>query len=202
MAWCIVTQPPNDIVALDAKTGRMFWIYQYKVSPDARVCCGRINRGLAILGNTLYMGTIDAHLVAVDARNGRPHLGCRAGGAQAGLRGHSGAAGGQGQSDRRHRRRRAGHRRLHRGLSTLPPARNSGVSRPSPDRASRATRPGAAIPGSTAPARCGSPALTIPISTWSTGAPAIRAPTGIPTSAPATTCTPAPPSRSTPIPAS
>ncbi len=66
-----VTQPPNDIVALDAKTGRMFWIYQYKVSPDARVCCGRINRGLAILGNTLYMGTIDAHLVAVDAKNGR-----------------------------------------------------------------------------------------------------------------------------------
>jgi alcohol dehydrogenase (cytochrome c) len=67
-----VTQPPNDIVALDAKTGRLFWIYQYKVSPDARVCCGRINRGLAILGSTLYMGTIDAHLVAVDAKNGRP----------------------------------------------------------------------------------------------------------------------------------
>jgi len=67
-----VTQPPNDIVAMDAKTGRLFWIYSYKVSPDARVCCGRINRGLAILGNTLYMGTIDAHLVAVDAKNGRP----------------------------------------------------------------------------------------------------------------------------------
>ena len=66
-----VTQPPNDIVALDAKTGRIFWIYQYRVAPDARVCCGRVNRGLAILGNTLFMGTIDAHLVAVDAKNGR-----------------------------------------------------------------------------------------------------------------------------------
>jgi alcohol dehydrogenase (cytochrome c) len=66
-----VTQPPNDIVALDAKTGRLFWIYQYRVAPDARVCCGRVNRGLAILGDTLFMGTIDAHLVAVDAKNGK-----------------------------------------------------------------------------------------------------------------------------------
>jgi alcohol dehydrogenase (cytochrome c) len=66
-----VTQPPNDIIALDAKTGRVFWIYQYRVAPDARVCCGRVNRGLAILGNTLYMGTIDGHLVAVDATSGR-----------------------------------------------------------------------------------------------------------------------------------
>jgi alcohol dehydrogenase (cytochrome c) len=66
-----VTQPPNDIIALDAKTGRIFWIYQYRVAPDARVCCGRVNRGLAILGDTLFMGTIDAHLVAVNAKSGR-----------------------------------------------------------------------------------------------------------------------------------
>ena len=66
-----VTQPPNDIIALDARTGRVFWIYQYQVAPEARVCCGRVNRGLAILGNTLFMGTIDAHVVAVDAKNGR-----------------------------------------------------------------------------------------------------------------------------------
>jgi alcohol dehydrogenase (cytochrome c) len=65
-----VTQPPNDIVALDAKTGRLFWIYQYHPSSGVRLCCGLVNRGLAILGNTLFMGTIDAHLVAVDAKNG------------------------------------------------------------------------------------------------------------------------------------
>ena len=35
------------------------------------MCCGANNRGLAILGDTLFMGTLDAHLVAVDARNGR-----------------------------------------------------------------------------------------------------------------------------------
>ena len=66
-----VTQAPNDVVALDAKTGRIFWTYQYRVSPDARLCCGQVNRGLAIHGDTLFMGTIDAHLVALDAKNGR-----------------------------------------------------------------------------------------------------------------------------------
>jgi alcohol dehydrogenase (cytochrome c) len=63
-------QAPNDIIALDAATGRIFWTYSYNPSPKARPCCGHINRGLAILGNTLFMGTVDAHLIAVDAKNG------------------------------------------------------------------------------------------------------------------------------------
>ena len=67
-----VVQAPNDVVALDARTGRVFWIYQYRVPSDAfGPCCGLNNRGLAILGNTLYMGTIDAHLVAIDAKTGQ-----------------------------------------------------------------------------------------------------------------------------------
>ncbi len=66
-----VTQPPNDVVALDAKTGRVFWIYDYRLPPTAGgPCCGQNNRGLAILGDTLYMGTIDSHLVAIDAKSG------------------------------------------------------------------------------------------------------------------------------------
>jgi alcohol dehydrogenase (cytochrome c) len=67
-----LTQPPNDVVALDARTGRIFWIYQYKPAPDSKPCCGAVNRGLAILGDTLFMATIDARLVAIDARNGKP----------------------------------------------------------------------------------------------------------------------------------
>jgi alcohol dehydrogenase (cytochrome c) len=63
---------PNHVVALDAATGRMFWIYSPRLSPLARVCCGRVNRGLAILGDTLFMGTIDGHLIAIDAKNGKP----------------------------------------------------------------------------------------------------------------------------------
>ena len=66
-----VTQRPNDVLAVDAKTGRVFWQYRYTVSPDARVCCGANNRGVAILGDTLYMGTLDGHLVAIDRTTGR-----------------------------------------------------------------------------------------------------------------------------------
>jgi alcohol dehydrogenase (cytochrome c) len=67
-----LTQAPSDVVALDAKTGRIFWIYRYVVSTDARACCGSVNHGLAILGDTLYLATLDAHLVAIDAKAGRP----------------------------------------------------------------------------------------------------------------------------------
>jgi len=65
-------QAPNDIVALDAATGRVFWTYNYTPSTLARPCCGRVNRGVAIAGDTLVMGTIDARLIAVDAKNGKP----------------------------------------------------------------------------------------------------------------------------------
>ncbi|MDP9171343.1 MAG: PQQ-dependent dehydrogenase, methanol/ethanol family [Acidobacteriota bacterium] len=63
-------QPPNVVVALDAASGRIFWTHAYNPSAAARLCCGRVNRGLAILGNTLYMGTIDGNLIAMDARDG------------------------------------------------------------------------------------------------------------------------------------
>src|SRR5882672_8398363 len=66
-----LTQRPNDVVALDAKTGRAFWIYRHTLDPTQIVCCGANNRGLAILGDTLFMGTLDAHQVAIDARSGR-----------------------------------------------------------------------------------------------------------------------------------
>ena len=50
-----LTQPPNDVVALDARTGRIFWIYQYKPAPSSTPCCGAVNRGLAIArGYTFY----------------------------------------------------------------------------------------------------------------------------------------------------
>jgi alcohol dehydrogenase (cytochrome c) len=65
-------QAPNDVVAIDAVTGRVFWVYEYAPSPEARVCCGRVNRGLAILGDTLFMGTIDGHLLAIDSKTGKP----------------------------------------------------------------------------------------------------------------------------------
>ena len=67
-----VTQRPNDVLAVDAKTGRVFWQYRYNNSPDARVCCGSNNRGVAMLGDAVFMGTLDGHLVSIDATTGRP----------------------------------------------------------------------------------------------------------------------------------
>jgi alcohol dehydrogenase (cytochrome c) len=66
-----VTQRPNDVLAVDAKTGRVFWVYRHTPSPDARVCCGSNNRGVAIVGDTLFMGTLDGRLIAIDAKTGR-----------------------------------------------------------------------------------------------------------------------------------
>src|SRR5262249_10254514 len=66
-----VTQRPNDVMAVDARTGPVFWQFRWTPSPDARVCCGANNRGVAILGDTLFMGTLDARLIAIDARNGQ-----------------------------------------------------------------------------------------------------------------------------------
>ena len=65
-----LTQRPNDVVALDARTGRVFWTYQYPTPPDHRACCGSNNRGVAILDDRLFMATLDAHVVALDATTG------------------------------------------------------------------------------------------------------------------------------------
>ena len=65
-----LTRPPNVVVALDARTGRVFWTYHHKVPKEVSVCCGRVNRGLAILDDLLFLGTLDAHLQAIDAKTG------------------------------------------------------------------------------------------------------------------------------------
>jgi alcohol dehydrogenase (cytochrome c) len=56
--------------ALDAKTGRPIWQYQRALPGDVRPCCGRVNRGLAILGDKLFMGTLDSHVIALDTKTG------------------------------------------------------------------------------------------------------------------------------------
>lgn len=52
-----ITLPPNDVVALDAETGVRLWEYKRKLPPKVQVCCGQVNRGLAVLGERLFMGT-------------------------------------------------------------------------------------------------------------------------------------------------
>src|SRR6266849_1596878 len=63
-----LTRPENDVFALDAETGRVLWVYNHKNPDRTYNCCGRVNRGLAILDNRLFMGTLDMHLIALDAK--------------------------------------------------------------------------------------------------------------------------------------
>lgn len=65
-----LTRPENAIHALDAATGRQLWNYEYRNPPRTFNCCGKVNRGVAMLGQTLFMSTLDMHLIAVDARTG------------------------------------------------------------------------------------------------------------------------------------
>jgi alcohol dehydrogenase (cytochrome c) len=65
-----VTQPPNDVFALDSETGRPYWHYRRSLPERINVCCGQVNRGLAMIGNRLFMGTVDSHLLALDRKTG------------------------------------------------------------------------------------------------------------------------------------
>jgi alcohol dehydrogenase (cytochrome c) len=65
------TAAGGNAYALDAKTGRELWTYEYPMSKDIKLCCGTVNRGLALLEGRLFMATPDAHVVSLDARTGK-----------------------------------------------------------------------------------------------------------------------------------
>ncbi|MGT2505447.1 outer membrane protein assembly factor BamB family protein [Cupriavidus basilensis] len=66
-----LTTSYNHVYAIDAATGKEFWHYKHKMGPITTFCCGPNNRGVAVSGDRLYMGTLDAKLVALDARTGK-----------------------------------------------------------------------------------------------------------------------------------
>ena len=67
-----VTGNANTAWALDARTARPIWSYRRNLPANysESVCCGPVNRGFGILGDRLYMGTLDAHLIALDRKTG------------------------------------------------------------------------------------------------------------------------------------
>jgi len=62
--------PDTAAVAVDARSGRQLWRYQYRIPKDAKYCCGNLNRGLAIYKDRVYMETPDTRLLALDRRDG------------------------------------------------------------------------------------------------------------------------------------
>ena len=160
---------------------------------EARPCCGRVSRGLAILGDTLYMGTIDAHLVAIDAKTGKilwDHAVEKVGDkvTEKYAITHApvivkdkiivGIAGGD-----------LGVRGFICAFDAKDGQGAVALLHDSRQRASRATRRGRATRGRPAAPACGTAARTMRRRTSSTSAPAIPRRTGTAASASATTCT-------------
>ncbi|MFN7922895.1 MAG: PQQ-dependent dehydrogenase, methanol/ethanol family [Bryobacteraceae bacterium] len=66
-----VTEPPSTVAALDARTGRRLWRWERPLPADLKtIGFYRVNRGVAILGDKVYVGTLDNHLVALDTKSG------------------------------------------------------------------------------------------------------------------------------------
>ncbi|MCX6586901.1 MAG: PQQ-dependent dehydrogenase, methanol/ethanol family [Acidobacteria bacterium] len=65
-----VTGPRSNAAALDARTGRRIWEYKRELPEVHSQCTVMTNRGVAVLGDRVYLATLDAHLVALDAKTG------------------------------------------------------------------------------------------------------------------------------------
>jgi PQQ-dependent dehydrogenase (methanol/ethanol family) len=66
-----VTTAFNHVYALNARTGEQIWHHKHNMGPITTYCCGPNNRGVAVSGDKLFMGTLDAKLVALDAKTGK-----------------------------------------------------------------------------------------------------------------------------------
>ena len=180
----------NEAFALDARSGREIWHYSRpRTTGLAGDAASGINRGVAVLGDRVFMVTDNAHLFALHRLTGQLMWDVE----MADSRQNYGATGaplvvndlviaGVSGGDEGVRGFLDAYKR--------PPASASGASGRFPRRASPGRRPGAAARSNTAAARPGSPAPTIPKPACSTGPPAIPARTTTATSARATTCTP------------
>ena len=65
-------QSPNTVIALDAVTGKTIWQYAHTPAEGTRnPCCGNLTRGVAILGDKLFLAGLDAKMIALDAKTGK-----------------------------------------------------------------------------------------------------------------------------------
>jgi len=67
-----LTGPWSTVYSMDARTGELMWQYDPDVPRlrGLKLCCGMINRGVALYEGKVYVGTLDARLVAIDKETG------------------------------------------------------------------------------------------------------------------------------------
>jgi alcohol dehydrogenase (cytochrome c) len=60
-------------MAVDAKTGKQIWKTKVEYPPETPrvVCCGIINRGVALFDGKVFRTTLDANVIALDAKTGK-----------------------------------------------------------------------------------------------------------------------------------
>src|SRR5712671_867067 len=62
----------DDVFALDAKTGQILWEHWSQIGQTiSTICCGWLNRGLAMGEGMLFIGQLDANMVALDIKTGK-----------------------------------------------------------------------------------------------------------------------------------
>jgi alcohol dehydrogenase (cytochrome c) len=67
-----LTGPDGYVWALDATSGAMLWQYQHAIPLDVPLCCGHVNRGVAVADGKVFFVTVSGHLIALDAATGKP----------------------------------------------------------------------------------------------------------------------------------
>src|SRR3981081_3581400 len=65
-----VTTSVSTVYALGPKTGVQLWHYNHKMGLVTTYCCGPNNRGVQVLGDLVYVATLDSKLVALKAKTG------------------------------------------------------------------------------------------------------------------------------------
>jgi alcohol dehydrogenase (cytochrome c) len=66
-----ITGSYSRMWAVDTKTGKELWQYDAKLPEGILPCCDVINRGAALYGDKVFFGTLDAKIVALDAKTGK-----------------------------------------------------------------------------------------------------------------------------------
>src|SRR5215207_10982508 len=61
----------GQLFAVDARTGSELWRYKHASPFDISLCCGNVNRGVAVAEGKVFMTTLNAHVIALDAETGK-----------------------------------------------------------------------------------------------------------------------------------
>jgi alcohol dehydrogenase (cytochrome c) len=69
--FLFMTLPGGPVLAFDSSSGAQIWRFDRPAPADVNLCCVNANRGVALLGKRLYVATLDAHLLALNAETGK-----------------------------------------------------------------------------------------------------------------------------------